>query len=301
LVQELRRKTEVGNGKSPSIMAIIRGRYYQLSRHRGGRRWTEYYGRNSWDIVAEHAALRRAREEAIREAREWDRRQRAALRVEDALGRLLSDLVTRELGRAGYSRLGRGPWRRRTAMKAIEQPPLTPEEREAAVTAIEAAVAGVQGGEKGAMARLRELGAQFPSAVIAATFGDTAAIARMALLHHFENHPATQEGSRLMLDRLAAELAGPDPSPSRRLCAEVAAYSHAEHWLIQATATEKGWSTPAGIRRQDAAHSRYMKALKTLAAITRLEKPRPRPIVATQVNIGVPPPPEPGAAALPDF
>jgi hypothetical protein len=281
--------------------------YYQRTRRQNGRRWSEYYGKNSEHVAAEHAAERRAREEALREARECDRRHRAALRVEEGLGLLLDDLVTRELGRAGYSRLGRGPWRWRRSMKAMEeQPSPTPEERAAAVAMIDAAVAAVQAGEKGAMTRLRELGAQYPGAVISATLGDTASIARIALLKQFERHPGTMEGTAMMLDRLAAELAGPDPSPAKRLCAQVAAFNHVEHWLIRATATQKDWSSPAQIRRLDSAHGRYLKAIRTLAAIGRLEKvrPRPRPIHVVQVNINAPVaaiPPEPEAPAIPDF
>jgi hypothetical protein len=278
--------------------------YYQRTRRRNGRRFTEYFGIGCEDIAATHAAERRARLEARQEYLRVEAKHQALGDVEAALGKLLDDAVTLELARAGYARLGRGPWRWRSSMKRIDKPEMTPEERGKVADEIATAAIAARTGDKGALAKLRELGAAHPEAVILATIGDPATLARTALLNHFERHPGTQEGVEIKLDQLAKELAGPDPSPARRLVAQAASFAHSEFWLLQMAATQKDWSTPAQIRRLDSAHARYLKATRTLVAIAQLERRRPRPIRATQINIGVVPAaasPEPEAPALTDF
>jgi hypothetical protein len=290
-------------------MALTHGKYYQQSIWLGGngrpRRYrTQYWGRTYEWLQELHAAERREREEAAREARRLEEEQRAAYRTEAALGKLLDDLLARELGRIGYSRLSRGPWRWRTPMKAVERPEPTSERRMAAAAEIAAAALVARSGDKAALAKLRDLGSEFPDEVIAAVGGDPAGLARTALLAQLWGQPASQDGVELKLSRLTRELEGEDPSPVRRLCAQVAAYAHVEFWLLQTMATKQGWSTPAQLRRLDSALARHLKSARTLAAIARLERIRPRAVHATQVNINVPPaaiPPEPESPALPDF
>jgi hypothetical protein len=187
-------------------------------------------------------------------------------------------------------------------VKSIDQPAMSPEERARVADEIATAAIAARTGDKAALAKLRELGAAHPDAVVLATIGDPARLARTALLHHYREQPGTQEGVELKLDQLARELAGPDPSPARRLVAQAASYAYSEYWLVQMAATQHGWSTPAQIRRLDSAHARYLKATRTLVAIAQLERRRPRPIRATQINIGVMPaaiPPDP--SPLPEF
>jgi hypothetical protein len=255
-------------------------------------------------LEEEHAAERQAREEARREARRLEAKQRAAYHTEEAFGRLLDAAVAHELGRAGYSRISRGPWRRRCPVKEIDAPGMTPEERARVMGEIKAAAKAARSGEKADLVRLRELGRLYPDAVIEATVGDPAMLARTAIFHQYQDAPAAGEGVELLLDRLATELAGPDPTPARRLCAQVASFCHVEYWLVQMTATQHNWSSPYQVRRLDSAQARYLKAVKTLTAISRLERARPPAVRATQVNINVPPAaitPEPEAPSLPDF
>jgi hypothetical protein len=287
-------------------MAFTHGKYYQQHIWLGGngrpRKYrTQYWGRTYEWLAEEHAAERQAREEARREARRLEAEQRAAYHTEEAFGRLLDAAVAHELGRVGYSRISRGPWRRRAPMKGIDAPLLTPEQVAAVAGEIEAAAKAARSGDKAALAKLRELGATYPDAVIKATIGDPAQLARTAILHQYRNAPAAGEGVELKLDRLATELAGPDPTPARRLVAQIAAFAHVEYWLIQMTATQHDWSSPYQVRRLDSAQARYLKAVKTLTAISRLERARPPAVRATQVNIHVAPPPEPESPAIADF
>jgi hypothetical protein len=283
-------------------MALTHGRYYQQSIWLGGngrpRRYrTQYWGQTYEWLQEQHAAERQAREEARREARRLEAEQRAAYHTEEAFGRLLDDAVAYALGRAGYSRISRGPWRRRAPVKGIDAPEMTPE----VLAEIKVAAKAARSGEKADLVKLRELGRLYPDAVIEATVGDPAELAKMAIFEQYRNAPAAGEGIDLKLVRLAEELAGPDPTPARKLCAQVASYAHCEYWLIQMAATQHDWTSPYQVRRLDSAQSRYLKAIKTLAAVTRLERAKLPVVRATQVNINVTPPPEPETTALPDF
>jgi hypothetical protein len=284
-------------------MAFTRGRYYQRPRQRGGRRWTEYYGKGSEAIAAEHAAERQARLEGFREARRRDEEVREAGRIEAGIGGLLDAVVVQELNRLGYGRISRGPWRWRP-MKAIDRDRSEPsaEQRAAAVAEIaRLAPVAKKSGDKASLDRLRELGRDFPDEVIEAVAGDPAGLARKALLQPYWGNPAAQDGLELRLGQLTRELAGEDPSPVKRLCAQVAAYSNLEFWMLQAAATKQGWCTAAHLRYLDAAHARHLKSIRTLAAIGRLERTRPRVIHATQVNVAVTPATTPEPSPLPEF
>ena len=85
--------------------------------------------------------------------------------------------------------------------------------------------------------------------------------------------------------KLRAELEGPDPSPIERLLAERAAYC----WLIlweyeSALVLRKGEMTLKQSefhqRRIDAAHRRFLSAVRTLATVRKLALP------AVQINLG---------------
>jgi hypothetical protein len=104
----------------------------------------------------------------------------------------------------------------------------------------------------------------------------------------------TKERLRRELNEVAADLAGPSPSPAERILAEVAALNwfalrlH-EARYASASNSEKG-STIAqsehGQRRIDRAHRRLMVTLKTLATVRRLGVPAIQLNVARQqVNV----------------
>jgi hypothetical protein len=289
-------------------MAFTRGRYYQRSRRRNGRQWTEYWGRGCEAVAAEHAAERRAREEARQEARRRDEEQRAAALIEAGLARVLDGLLALELGAVGLARLDRGPWRRRPVVKALNQPQMTPEEREATVAEIRAAAKAAMAGEKDGLARLRAIGARYPATVIRETQANLGNVAARALMRDWIDKAEITpflEGVMLRFETVSAALAGENPTPQRELCARRAAYCELECWLVSMEVAVARPPSPAMVARLLATEKRVMLAFKTLAQIERLERPRPRPLVAAQINIGVSPTsplpdPDPGAS-LPDF
>ena len=89
------------------------------------------------------------------------------------------------------------------------------------------------------------------------------------------------------LFELAAELAGPSPSPVERVLAETAAtawfaYRMHEAQYAGAVSSESGMSlaqSEHAQRRMDRAHRRLLSTLKTLAAVRRLALP------ALQINL----------------
>ncbi len=94
---------------------------------------------------------------------------------------------------------------------------------------------------------------------------------------------AVRELMARKMAEVAAELAGPDPTPIERLLAERAAFCwHVVHHYERANA-QAGEITLKQAdyhqRRIDAAHRRYLTALRTLAAVRKLAVP------ALQVNI----------------
>jgi hypothetical protein len=89
------------------------------------------------------------------------------------------------------------------------------------------------------------------------------------------------------LFEVAAELAGPSPSPVERMLAETAASAWFAYRLHEATyaagVTSEGVMTLAqsehAQRRMDRAHRRFLNSLKTLDAVRRLALP------AVQINL----------------
>jgi hypothetical protein len=96
---------------------------------------------------------------------------------------------------------------------------------------------------------------------------------------------ATRDDLRAEVALLADELAGDNPTPARRLCAQVAAFAAAEHWYLCMHAADVRFhgkqGEPAAVRRRDGAQRRYLAALKTIAQIEAAERRRPRMIDAS--------------------
>jgi hypothetical protein len=166
----------------------------------------------------------------------------------------------------------------------------------------------VKAGVPGAIGELRRCAMADPGLVIRQTFGDIVKLAYSGLLlKHVPNDRAIEEGVRAKVRLVIEELSGDGPvSPARKLCIEVVAYNWLELWCINFKVGSNELSSPAWIRRQSASHKRLMSSLRTVAQIARLEAPRPRPIVATQINVSAPagegwPPPLDRPGELPAF
>jgi len=100
-----------------------------------------------------------------------------------------------------------------------------------------------------------------------------------------EGNPKTKASLKEELCEVAAELAGPSPSPVERVLAETAATSWFAYRLHEAhyAASVEGGMTLAqsehAQRRIDRAHQRLLSTLKTLATVRRLALP------ALQINV----------------
>jgi hypothetical protein len=126
-------------------------------------------------------------------------------------------------------------------------------------------------------------------------YGNLAAHARVVLLRQLAGQDfATQNAVVWRMERLRAELAGPDPAPLEALAVDRVVTS----WLhVHALETRYGDGSglpPAGAahrqRSLSRAHARYLAALKALAVVRRLALPVVQLIVAqSQVNVGGPP------------
>jgi hypothetical protein len=102
-----------------------------------------------------------------------------------------------------------------------------------------------------------------------------------------EGNVKTKASLKEELCQLAADLAGPSPSPLERVLAETAATAWFAYRLHEATyaagATGEGGMSLAqsehAQRRMDRAHRRFLSTLKALAAVRRLALP------ALQINL----------------
>jgi hypothetical protein len=102
-----------------------------------------------------------------------------------------------------------------------------------------------------------------------------------------DGNPKTKASLKAELCEVAAELAGPGPSPVERMLAETAATAWFAYRFYEATYAvaltgDEGMSlaqSEHAQRRMDRAHRRFLSTLKTLAAVRRLAVP------ALQINL----------------
>jgi hypothetical protein len=116
-------------------------------------------------------------------------------------------------------------------------------------------------------------------------FGDVRVYAEQTAIEATAGeNPLVRKAIQRKMDKLRAELAGPDPTPIERLLAERAAYCWLVLWRYEVNlANAKCLDSRREEfhhRRIDAAHRRYLSSLRTLAQIRKLALP------AVQVNIG---------------
>src|SRR5262249_9715602 len=124
--------------------------------------------------------------------------------------------------------------------------------------------------------------------------GNAANHAENALIRKFAGkNLAAEEGLRLKLDCLRADLAGPTPSPLERLLAEriAACWLHV-NYLEARYGRNDNMTLDVGMYYQkaiDRAHKRYLFAIKTLAVIRKLAVPVLQVNIAKkQVNVAGP-------------
>jgi hypothetical protein len=261
-------------------------RYYQTS-HRVGRRViTRYYGRGPLAVMLarEDQEERAKREQTRREARDVEEAERKQGELEAARGAALRRVVTACLEGFGYRR-HRREWRRRRMGEMQAQAQAQPDY--ATVEAqFKAAIAAIhRGSDPVAVEELRRLARKYPVMAGRIVGNDFARLARLWLDQTMTGKAKTDRGGLLArMEVLALELAGEDPSVSRLLVAELAAFGWIETWLLN-TCTAHDFDG-AGVRnskRRTAAQGRLLAALRTLERIKALERPR-----VTQINIAPP-------------
>jgi hypothetical protein len=154
-------------------------------------------------------------------------------------------------------------------------------------------------GDQTALPAIRKFCEEDAEFAITVLGGDLAECAERALVETITGKQlAVKEALLMKLNELRTELAGPNVSPIERLLVErtVACWLqmyHADVVAAQATkyTLREGDYTQ---RRQDRAHRRYMSALKTLAAVRRLELPiRVNVNVAGEIETKTPEPATP--------
>jgi hypothetical protein len=276
-------------------MGWCRGAYYQRAYRRGGRVVTEYYGVGFEYLAAEDARERQERRRLAQEARReiaehWD-----LLRGENALARVLDDLLARELAALGFGRHDRGRWRRRRTVTVPDRVPdggaMTPAAREDIADELVATVKATMAGEKGAVERLRALGAAHPRAMITATQAHLETIAAEVLTKKYATPAplaAFREGILRRYEQVYSELVGENPSAAVRICGRRVAYTELESWIISLEVAAATPATKSLLARQVAVERRLATALKTLEQIRLLESVGTRPIVAAQINVSAP-------------
>jgi hypothetical protein len=256
--------------------------YCYLYKWHNGRAECRYRGSGDEAIMAQALADDNRRQR--RAQAEIGDHHRQEYRIERARGQSLSTLVRVGLEARGFCRYSRNPWKRRT-MKALPAPDLKSEakQRLAAKRAEirEAIYNLVHRRADGAVQRLQALAREFPDVFESEVQSDVVRLARGILA---DKESATG-GIKLRDDLLArmhlvsADFAGPDPSPARRLCADVVSFAWAEHWLLAIVVggNRGDEQSHQASKRLQGAQQRLLSALRTHAQIERIETRRPRP------------------------
>ena len=139
---------------------------------------------------------------------------------------------------------------------------------------VEALIARVRAGEPGSLPDLADLAMVHPRIVVDATSSDLAWCARTYLAEDLaKGDEAGVIGIEARLELIAADLAGEGASLALQLCADVVAYSWIEYWTMSAAIARGGMATTTtmDLRRQDAAHRRFLASLRTFQRIASLE------------------------------
>jgi hypothetical protein len=258
------------------------GRYYTRSHREGGR---EYVGSGP---LAELAALhdkadRQRREE---EARAWreERENLDALDVNAGEMCELAEFLTRAaLLVAGYNTTVENGENRVSEMRRQDE--LSAEDRREALTDLKDLIARGHDGDEEALAKMDTVLEQIPS--VARKFGNLNVMVEEGFVERTaSNSPFRQKSLRITLEGMREELAGPKSSPLEKLGAERVASCWLQlHYaeLIYNQELPKLYLEQDDYhqKRLDRLHKRYLSAMRSLAQVRKLLKPK-----VAQINIG---------------
>ncbi|MFO0957425.1 MAG: hypothetical protein U0800_08145 [Isosphaeraceae bacterium] len=273
------------------------GRLYYYEKERRGGRIVSIY-RGSGPIATCSARLNELARERRSLRRSLDEGERAISDDAEAQLNRYAKAVDRLLGlalqSAGYHRPNRGPWRRRRMSQTHEieaannsqAPPNTVSSGLPTGAERDAVFRRAQTGDKTALPALRAILAAEPETVN--RLGNMRVYAQsslIALATKSGDRPedfALGESMNRMIDKIRADLAGPEPTPMESLLASRAAldwfavylfeYFAARELQSRQTLAQAGWQQ----RRLQQAHSRFLASMRTLAQVKRmLRKPAP--------------------------
>jgi hypothetical protein len=263
----------------------VRGRcrYYTRTHKVQGRYRREYVGGGTvGELAAAADALRRANRQAALVARRAEHaRLMEAGRPLIELDRLCSLLASAALAAGGYHKHG-GEWRR--AMTPNTQPDKAanpaPEKR-LDDQQVKYIVAAAMRGERAALPDLARVLDERPE--LWRMSGDLAAQAQQSWLTLAAGKDLFfQESLRRQAAQLRTDLAGPEASPLEQLLVErvvacwiQVSYSDAAYAQMRGATFAQD---AAAQKKQNAAQTRYLQAIKQLAIVRKLLKPAPSPL-----------------------
>jgi hypothetical protein len=161
----------------------------------------------------------------------------------------------------------------------------TPAERRELLIELRSVVSQAQEGDEEALSKVGEIIKKTPN--FARHFGDLNAQAERGYIERVaSNNPVIQKALPVQLESMRKDIAGSDPSPLERLCAQriVACWvqlQYADLLYIQNLPNLSLEQDEHYQKRLDRLHKRYLSAVRSLAQVRKLLKPS-----ATQINIG---------------
>jgi hypothetical protein len=249
--------------------------YYKYAR-KNGRVKRQYVAHGDFaELLAwDDQEQRREHEEERRPRQEADQAHREAYHAERKRGQAIRTLLLIGLEAVGFTRYDRHPWRRRI-MAALPSPvPMAGDEFKSKFRTL---ARSVFRGDQSAVEKLRKLAKAYPIQTAKELTFDIARTARLGLAVTEFSQRFAADSLIAKMETLIVELAGDNPSPAKRLCAEAVGFAWGEHWILCMAAASGGVGKRSleDIRRRTAAHKRLLSGLKTLTQIERAEqKPR---------------------------
>lgn len=162
---------------------------------------------------------------------------------------------------------------------------LSPEDRREALTDLKDLITRGHDGDEEALARMDTVLEQIPS--IARKFGNLNVMVEEGFIERTAaNNPFRQKSLRINLEHMREDLAGPNPSPLEALGAERVASCwlqlHYAELIYNQELPNMSWEqNEYHQKRIDRLHRRYLSAMRSLAQVRKLLKPK-----VAQINIG---------------
>ena len=165
------------------------------------------------------------------------------------------------------------------------QDEMSPEERREALTELKDLIRRGHDGDEEAIAEMDTVLEKIPS--IARKFGNLNVMVEEGFIERIAaNEPFRQKTVRVTLGEMREELAGPNPSPLEKLGAERVASCWLQLHYAELIYNQNAPQMTISVddyhqKRLDRLHKRYLSAMRSLAQVRKLLKPK-----VAQINIG---------------